>query len=119
MDVTIGAIRGMGASLLPMTVPALGICVFRGFRSFCVFHQPQYHTPECLCLSCPSPWIITFIAQITIFIILNQKNIEREKRCGRCKTGTSGALGHPPPGKIRTKKRKTFDQGLLFSFLVI
>ena len=119
MDVTIGAIRGMGASLLPMTVPALGICVFRGFRSFCVFHQPQYHTPECLCLSCPSPWIITFIAQITIFIVLNQKNIEIEKSAAAVKPGRPARWVILPPERSGQKKRKTFDQGLLFFFLVI
>ena len=80
MDVTTGAIRGMGASLLPMIVSVLGICVFRVFWIFAVFGQAKYHTLECLYLSYPISWIITFIAQITIFIVLNQKNIKKAKK---------------------------------------
>ena len=77
MDVTTGAIRGMGASLLPMIVSVMGICVFRVGWIMTVFHQPQYHTLQCLYLSYPISWIITFIAEITIFIILNQKYLKK------------------------------------------
>ena len=76
MDVTTGAIRGMGASLLPMIVSVLGICVFRVCWIMTVFHQPQYHTLQCLYLSYPISWIITFIAEITIFIVLNRKYLK-------------------------------------------
>ena len=77
MDVTTGAIRGMGASLLPMIVSVMGICVFRVFWIFTVFHLPQYHTLECLYLSYPISWIITFTAEIIIFIVLNRKSLKR------------------------------------------
>lgn len=77
MDVTTGAIRGMGASLLPMIVSVMGICVFRVFWIFCVFGQPQFHSLECLYLSYPISWIITFAAQITIFSVLNRRNIKK------------------------------------------
>ena len=76
MDVTTGAIRGMGASLLPMIVSVLGICVFRVFWIFAVFGQPKYHTLECLYLSYAISWIITFAAEITIFIVLNRKSLK-------------------------------------------
>ena len=77
MDVTTGAIRGMGASMLPMIVSVMGICVFRVFWIFCVFGQPRFHTLECLYLSYPISWIITFAAQITIFSVLNRRNIKK------------------------------------------
>ena len=77
MDVTTGAIRGMGASMLPMIVSVLGICVFRVVWIFAVFGQPKYHTLECLYLSYAISWIITFAAEITIFIVLNRKSIKR------------------------------------------
>ena len=76
MDVTTGAIRGMGASLLPMIVSVMGICVFRVFWLFAVFHQPRFHTLQCLYLSYTISWIITFIAEITIFIILIQRSVK-------------------------------------------
>ncbi|MBQ6066110.1 MAG: MATE family efflux transporter [Clostridia bacterium] len=79
MDVTTGAIRGMGASLLPMIVSVMGICVFRVFWIFCVFGQPQFHSLECLYLSYPISWIITFAAQITIFSVLNRRNIKKAR----------------------------------------
>ena len=77
MDVTTGAIRGMGASSLPMMVSILGICVFRVFWIFFIFGQDKFHTLECLYLSYAISWIITFLAEITIFIILNQKDIRK------------------------------------------
>ena len=82
MDVTTGAIRGMGASLLPMIVSIMGICVFRVFWIFAVFGQPKYHTLDCLYLSYTISWIITFIAEISIFIVLNRKGLKQEKASG-------------------------------------
>ena len=77
MDVTTGAIRGMGASLVPMIVSILGICVFRVFWIFAIFSRPEFHSLECLYLSYTISWIVTFAAEITIFSVLNRRNIKR------------------------------------------
>lgn len=77
LDVTTGAIRGMGASVLPMAVTIIGVCVFRIVWVFTIFAIPEYHTLGCLYISYPISWIITFAAELLIFIIINRKNIKR------------------------------------------
>lgn len=79
MDVTTGAIRGIGASLLPMIISVLGICVFRIFWIFAVFGQPRFHTLECLYLSYTISWIVTFLAEFTVFLVLVRKSVKKSK----------------------------------------
>ena len=67
MDVSTGALRGMGASLEPMIISILGVCAFRVGWITTVFQIPAFHTPQCLYLSYPISWVLTFAAQFIAF----------------------------------------------------
>jgi len=67
MDVTTGALRGLGYSVIPMIVSILGICGLRILWIYTVFQIPGFHTPQCLFLSYAVSWIVTFLAQFTAF----------------------------------------------------
>ena len=71
MDVSTGALRGMGSSFGPMIISVLGVCGIRLLWLSTVFQA--YHTTECLYLSYGVSWTITFIAQFAAFWILYQK----------------------------------------------
>jgi putative MATE family efflux protein len=75
MDVSTGALRGMGASLSPMLISVLGVCGLRVLWIATVFQT--YRTPECLYLSYPVSWIVTFIAQMLAFAVLYRKNVRK------------------------------------------
>jgi Na+-driven multidrug efflux pump len=65
MDVTTGALRGMGASLVPMIISVLGVC---GIRLLWIATEfKAYPTTQCLYLSYAVSWIITFGAQFVAF----------------------------------------------------
>lgn len=73
MDVSTGALRGLGASVIPMVISVLGICAFRIFWIYTVFQIPKYHTPECLFFSYTVSWIITFLCQMAAFSVVRRK----------------------------------------------
>lgn len=77
MDVATGALRGLGASVSPMLISILGICAFRVGWVYTVFQLPQFHTPECLYLSYPISWSITFIIQLFAFILVYRRQVQR------------------------------------------
>ena len=71
MEVIVGSLRGMGASIFPMAVSLLGICVFRIFWIMTVFQS--IHTIEILYYSYPISWIITGVIHLfTWFFIMNR-----------------------------------------------
>ena len=76
MDVSTGALRGLGSSFIPMLISILGVCGLRIGWVYTIFQIPQFHTPECLYLSYPISWIITFLCQITAFAIVYRKHIK-------------------------------------------
>ncbi len=82
LDTITGVIRGLGVSFRPMIIAIGGICVFRIVFIFTVFQI--YHTFFCLLLAYPLSWIISFIAQYTLY---------RKILCKRT------ALGHPLTSK--------------------
>ena len=67
MDVSTGALRGMGASIAPMVISVLGVCGLRVAWIYTVFQIPQFHTPQCLYLSYIVSWSATFLIQIIAF----------------------------------------------------
>lgn len=73
MDVTTGVLRGMGASLLPMAISVLGVCGLRILWVTTVFQIPQYHTPQCLYFTYPLTWVVTFVCQMTAFLIVYRR----------------------------------------------
>ena len=74
MDVSTGALRGMGSSIAPMVISVLGICGLRILWIYTIFQIPRFHTPECLYYSYLVSWSITFVIQISVFL----KNYRRQ-----------------------------------------
>ena len=68
MDVSTGALRGLGASISPMVISVLGICGLRILWIYTIFQVPRFHTPQCLYLSYAISWSITFVIQLATFI---------------------------------------------------
>ena len=75
MDVSTGALRGMGASIAPMVISVLGVCGLRVAWIYTVFQIPQFHTPQCLYLSYIVSWSATFLIQIIAFIRIYRKHL--------------------------------------------
>ncbi len=79
MDVCTGALRGMGASLTPMIISVLGVCGFRIGWIYTIFQLPNFHTPECLYISYPISWVITFAIQFLAFWSVYKKQAPLER----------------------------------------
>ncbi len=73
MDVSTGALRGMGASFAPMLISVLGVCGIRIGWVYTIFQIPQFHTPQCLYISYPISWGVTFLCQMAAFLYLFRK----------------------------------------------
>ena len=73
MDVSTGALRGMGSSFVPMLISVLGVCGIRITWIYTIFQIPQFHTPESLYITYPISWFLTFAAQTVAFAILYTK----------------------------------------------
>ena len=68
MDVMVGALRGIGYSVMPMIVSIVGVCVLRLVWLATVFQIPAYHRIETVYLSYPVTWILTSLVYIVFFI---------------------------------------------------
>lgn len=73
MDVSTGALRGIGSSFIPMLISVLGVCGIRVGWVLTIFQIPAFHTPEWLYTSYPISWAVTFLAQILSFTVLFRK----------------------------------------------
>ena len=73
MDVSTGALRGMGASIAPMVISVLGVCGIRIGWISTIFQMPQFHTPQCLYFSYTISWSITFLVQLAAFLRIYRK----------------------------------------------
>ncbi len=73
MDVASGVIRGMGASLAPTVITVLGVCGVRLTWVYTVFQLPQFHTLSGLYTCYGISWVVTSIAQISLYLILRNK----------------------------------------------
>ena len=71
MDATTGALRGLGASVAPMVISVLGVCVLRIGWIMTLFRA--HHTPEVLFVSYPISWAVTFAAQLLAFLFVYKK----------------------------------------------
>ena len=72
MDVTVGCLRGIGYSLIPMFVSLAGVCGFRVIWIFTYFRA--HRTLSMLFISYPISWFFTFAIQLLVFLIWNHKN---------------------------------------------
>lgn len=75
MDVSTGALRGMGASVSPMIISVLGVCGIRIGWIATIFQLPQFHTPQCLYFSYTVSWSLTFLIQMAAFLAVYRKRV--------------------------------------------
>ena len=80
IDVTTGALRGIGSSATPMIISIVGICAFRVIWNYTAF--AAYPTAVCLYLSFPISWLITCICQFAAFLIIYKKHMKAVSECG-------------------------------------
>ena len=77
MDVMVGAMRGIGYSILPMIVSLIGACGLRIVWIYTVF--AQFRTLDILFISYPVTWTITFLSHLTCYFIVTRKYKDRFK----------------------------------------
>ena len=70
MDVSSGALRGLGSSFAPMVISVLGVCGMRIGWIYTIFQIPRFHTLQSLYISYPISWAITYAAQLFAFLYL-------------------------------------------------
>ncbi len=80
MDVSTGALRGMGASLVPMIISVLGVCGLRIGWIYTIFQIPQFHTPQCLYASYTFSWTVTFLCQLAAFFLIYRKRVKQTEQ---------------------------------------
>ena len=68
MDVMVGGLRGLGASIVPMIVSLLGACAFRVVWIFTIFQASR--TLQTLYLSYPVSWTITLMAHVVTYVLI-------------------------------------------------
>jgi Na+-driven multidrug efflux pump len=78
MDVLVGALRGIGYSIVPMVVSLIGACGLRLLWIATVFQIPEYHTLRIVYLSYPITWTITLLVHALTFLILSRKVLRVE-----------------------------------------
>ena len=79
MDVSTGALRGLGASVTPMLISILGVCGIRIMWIYTVFQIPRFHTPEWLYIAYVLSWFGTFIFETTAFIYIYKKRVRTDR----------------------------------------
>ena len=79
METTTGALRGMGASMVPMVISVLGVCGVRLGWIATIFQLEQFHTPFWLYISYTVSWTFTFVAQLVAFILVYRKRIRADR----------------------------------------
>lgn len=71
MDVIVGALRGIGYAIMPMLVSLTGACLFRVVWIYTIFQQ--YRSLECLYLSYPISWGLTFLVHLACFGVVYRR----------------------------------------------
>ncbi len=77
MDVSTGALRGMGASSAPMISSILGICGLRILWIYTLFPLPAFHTPQWLYIVYDVSWGVTFLVQLAMFFIVYRRMVRK------------------------------------------
>lgn len=75
MDVSCGALRGLGRGMVPMAVSLLGACAFRILWVYTVFAANP--TLPTLYISYPVSWAITWVAHTGCYLLI-RRNMERK-----------------------------------------
>ncbi len=78
MDVMVGALRGIGYSVMPMIVSLIGACGLRLLWLATIFQVERFHNVFIIYMSYPITWIITLGTHIICFIWARRR-IERQE----------------------------------------
>lgn len=78
MEVVVGALRGLGSSVVPMIISVLGVCGVRIAWVMTVFQAEQFHTVESVYFSYPLSWAVTLVVQGIWLILLAKRLREKE-----------------------------------------
>lgn len=73
MDMMVGALRGLGYSVMPMIVSLLGACAFRMAWIFIFFQIEQFHTIETVYIAYPISWTLTFSVHMLCYFWVRKK----------------------------------------------
>ena len=73
MDVMVGAIRGLGYSVLPMFVSLCGACGLRLIWIFTFFRMERFHTLESLYYTYTVSWIVTSLVHVLCFVLIRRR----------------------------------------------
>lgn len=76
MDVLVGALRGIGYSVVPMIVSLIGACGLRLLWVATIFKIPQYHNLTTVYLSYPITWTITLTVHAITFAVVAHKVLQ-------------------------------------------
>lgn len=80
IDVLVGAMRGMGASLAPMLVVLVGACGLRIAWVYTVFTARR--TLGTLYLSYPASWVVTFLIELVLYFMVYHSLVKRSREEG-------------------------------------
>ena len=72
MDVLVGALRGLGRSIMPMIVSLMGACVFRLVWIFTIFKIERFHIIETVYISYAISWILTAAVHATCLYVIRR-----------------------------------------------
>lgn len=75
MDVMVGALRGIGYSVMPMLVSLTGACLFRVVWIMTVFQRS--HTLQTLYISYPISWGVTFLVHLLCFVVVYKSMLQK------------------------------------------
>lgn len=70
MDVMVGALRGLGCSVMPMIVSLLGVCVFRMVWLFGFFQIEQFCVIDTVYTVYPISWTLTIVAHVICYMLV-------------------------------------------------
>ena len=82
MDVMVGALRGIGYSVIPMIVSLVGACGLRLVWIAALFGIEQYHNVTTVYLSYPVSWLLTFMIHTLCFVLLKRHLETHMKKFG-------------------------------------
>ena len=73
MDCMVGALRGLGYSVMPMIVSLLGACAFRMAWIFIFFQIGRFHTIDTVYFAYPISWTLTVSVHMICFLVIRKK----------------------------------------------
>jgi len=79
MEISTGALRGLGSSVTPMLLSIFGVCGIRLGWIYTIFQLERFHSPFWLYMSYPVSWIATFVAQFIAFAFVYRMQKRRDE----------------------------------------